>query len=90
MEGLSLMLEEPASHDALFAFHPKCSPLKLTHLCFAEDHLIFSAAYLDSIKVIKGVLNVFEDIANLISNLAKSSLFYGGMPSGIKKEILDF
>jgi hypothetical protein len=84
------MLEEAASHDALFSFHPKCSPLKLTHLWFADDHLIFSAASVDSIKVIKGVLNVFEDIAGLRANLAKSSLFYGGMPSGIKMEILDF
>jgi hypothetical protein len=45
MEGLSLLLEEVAS-KSLFSYHPKCSVIKFSHLCFADDLLIFSAATL--------------------------------------------
>lgn len=43
MEGLSRLFEEAAIHNPLFDFHLKCSSLKLTHLCFADDLLIFSS-----------------------------------------------
>ncbi|XP_062173706.1 uncharacterized protein LOC133879186 [Alnus glutinosa] len=65
MEGLSLLLEEIASNNPLFAFHPKCSSIKLTHLCFADDLLIFFAASINSVKAIKGVLDEFELLSGL-------------------------
>ena len=33
-----------------FKYHPKCSKLDITHLCFADDLLIFSRGDLNSIK----------------------------------------
>jgi len=59
-------------------------------LCFADDLLIFSAAFCDSIKVIEDVLDEFEELAGLKENLAKSSLFFGGVPSGVKNDIMNF
>jgi hypothetical protein len=41
IEGLSWLLEKAVIHNPLFDFHPKCSSLKLTHLCFANDLLIY-------------------------------------------------
>lgn len=41
MEGLSLLLDNVASLNSHFGFHPKCSLIKLNHLCFADDLLIF-------------------------------------------------
>jgi hypothetical protein len=61
------------NHD--FRFHPKCSSLKLTHLCFADDLLIFSAAKLCSLRVINEVLAEFEGLTGLKSNPVESSLF---------------
>jgi hypothetical protein len=89
MEGLSLLMEEAANNNPLFAYHSKRSPLKLTHLCFANDLLPFSAASVDSIKVIKRVLDDFEGLAGLRANPAKSSIFCGGVSSGVE-ELLDF
>jgi hypothetical protein len=58
-------------------------------LCFADNLIIFSATSSDSIKVIKGVLDEFEDLAGLRANPSKSSLFFGVVSSGSRKEILD-
>jgi len=71
-------------------FHLKCSSLKLTHLCFADDLLIFSSASCDFIKVINDVLEEFEELAGLKANPAKSSMFFGGVPLGVKNDILNF
>jgi len=72
MEGLSLLMEEAANNNPMFAYHPKRSPLKFTHLCFANDIFPFSTASVDSIKVIKRVLDDFEGLAGLRANPAKS------------------
>jgi hypothetical protein len=44
MEILSLLLEENTYGNPSFDFHSKCANLKLNHLCFADDLLIFLAA----------------------------------------------
>jgi hypothetical protein len=75
MEVLSLLLEEAASGSSGFIFHPKCSAIKLTHLCFADDLLILSAAHLRSIKAIKEVLREFEDLSRLKANPSKRCWF---------------
>jgi hypothetical protein len=75
MEMFSLLLTEAATIDPRFGFHPKCHSLGLTHLCFADDLLIVSAATTDSIRVIQGVLVEFEDLSGLKANPTKSSSF---------------
>jgi hypothetical protein len=59
-------------------------------LHFTDDLLIFSAASCDSIKVNKDVLDEFEELAGLKANPVKSFLFFGGVPSGVKNDILNF
>lgn len=73
MEGLSLLLEEVA-HSHPFAFHPKCNLIKLHHLHFADDLLIFSKGSIDSVQAILAV------ISRLKANPSKSSVFLVGVP----------
>ena len=40
MNILSNMLDVVAAHK-VFKFHPKCKKISLTHLCLADDLLIF-------------------------------------------------
>jgi hypothetical protein len=75
MEGFSLLLEDMARSNPLFCFYPKCSPIQLTHLCFADDLLIFSAASLESMSAIKGVLDEFENLSRLWLILLRVCLF---------------
>jgi len=61
MEVLSLLLANAVGRFPRFGFHPRCQALGLTHLCFADDLLIFTAANSDSIKINLDVLKEFED-----------------------------
>jgi hypothetical protein len=60
IEILSRLLAESAIDKRHFGFHPRCQNLKLTHLCFANDLLIFIAVDMASITIVKNVLGEFE------------------------------
>jgi hypothetical protein len=89
MEGLSLLLGDAVSSNSQFDFHPRCRELKLNHLCFADDLLIFSAASIRSVKVIKDVLDYFEQLSGLKANPSKSSIFLAGVNPVLKQDILE-
>jgi hypothetical protein len=55
MEVLSRLLAEASMDVERFRFHPKCWKLKLTHLCFADNLLIFSAVELEFIQTIHSI-----------------------------------
>jgi hypothetical protein len=59
MEVFSRLIAMSTGPNSSFKFHPKCLKLKLTHLCFADDLIIFFKASLSSINVIKVVLVEF-------------------------------
>lgn len=88
MEGLSLLLEEASVSNSLFSYHPKCSLIKLTHLCFADDLLIISAATLASVQCVLGALVDFEALSGLKANPSKSSVFIAGVSITDKQNLL--
>jgi len=51
MEYLSRLLKG-LKEETNFKYHPKCSKLDITHLCFADDLLIFSRGDLNYIKAL--------------------------------------
>jgi hypothetical protein len=89
MEGLSLLLTQAASSPQ-FSYHPKCNLVKLTHLCFADDLLVFSTANATSVSAIVGALAEFESLSRLKANPAKSSIFPAGVLLELKQDILNF
>ena len=86
MNVLSKLLDAAAKHG-VFMYHPKCKKISLTHLCFADDLLIFSKGNLSSILGIQNVLNVFYAMSGLQLNCAKSELFSSGVGKGNLDEI---
>jgi hypothetical protein len=89
MEVFSRVLEDHTSAREGFKYHPRCSKLRLTHLCFADDLLIFSEANLSSIAVIKNALLEFEQISGLKANPSKSSLFCAGVSDEMRALLLE-
>ncbi|KAL0796690.1 hypothetical protein Bca101_068067 [Brassica carinata] len=79
MNVLSLMLNKSAE-DGLFGLHPGCESLQLTHLCFADDLLIFVDGSEASLEGVLKVLSDFERISGLAVNISKTIMFCSGIP----------
>ena len=74
MEILSTSLRIVANSEG-FRFHWHCHKMKLTHLYFADDLLIFSRANKQSVAIILDTLQNFAILSDLRFNPAKSSIF---------------
>ncbi|KAL2248483.1 UNVERIFIED_CONTAM: hypothetical protein Sindi_2700600 [Sesamum indicum] len=84
MEYFSRLVKRNTSTSD-FNFHPKCEKLKITHLLFAEDLMLFSRGDLPSIHILMECLREFRDASSLTVNTSKSSIF----TAGIQNEELD-
>ncbi|XP_056860131.1 uncharacterized protein LOC130508575 [Raphanus sativus] len=84
MNCLSISLNK-AAKDGAFHYHSKCQRSELTHLCFADDLLIFCEGSVQSVQAVLAILKDFEDRSGLAVNIAKTSLF----AAGIKPHELD-
>lgn len=84
-QSLHLHLKAPTTNHSCKSQVNKS--LKLTHICFTDDLLNFSAAQVDSFHVIKSVLVEFEGLSGLRANPNKSLAFCAGI-SGKDKETL--
>ncbi|KAL2224581.1 UNVERIFIED_CONTAM: Retrovirus-related Pol polyprotein from type-2 retrotransposable element R2DM [Sesamum indicum] len=67
MEYLSRMIKRKTSNSD-FNYHPKCEKLKITHLLFADDLMLFSRGDLPSIHILMECLKVFRDVSGLSVN----------------------
>ena len=86
MEYLSRMLNS-ASTLGSFKFHPRCRRLKVTHLCFADDLMLFSKGDLDSIRILSQCLDKFASIFGLHANKNKSAIYLAGLPLVVREDI---
>ena len=78
-----------AGEHPLFRFHPSCKNLKLTHLMFVDDVIIFSKAHLPSLHLIQSTLEKFYKVAGLKANLDKSQIACGGCNSQLQQQCLE-
>ncbi|XP_020555063.1 uncharacterized protein LOC105178632 [Sesamum indicum] len=87
MEYFSRLVKRKTSTSD-FNFHPKCEKLKITHLLFADDLMLFSRGDLPSIHVLMERLQEFRDVSGLTVNTSKSSIFTAGIQNEELDEIL--
>lgn len=86
MNILSLMLNK-ASMEGNFGFHPGCEQQQLTHLCFADDLLIFIDGTEASLEGVLRVLSDFERMSGLAVNTSKTTIFFSGIPDDIVQRL---
>ena len=87
MDILSRKIDKAAS-EKQFKFHPRCSPLSLTHLCFADDLMVFVEG---SNASIEGALAVFGEFAvwsGFKISIEKSTIYMAGVAEEEKRRIL--
>ena len=74
---LSKMLNK-AALARQFVYHPQCMEVKLTHLSFADDILVFTDGSVRSLQGVLAVMDQFANISGLFINAWKSSIFASG------------
>ena len=87
MEYLSRLLKG-LKEEKNFKYHPKCAKLDVTHLCFADDLLLFSRGDLNSIKELHKCFTEFSQASGLQANLNKSSIYCGGVQKEVRQQIV--
>lgn len=80
MEIFSRLMDSAAC-AGLVGFHPQCSKVSLTHLCFADDLLVFSEAFVESLSGVKQTLERFYELSGLRVSFPKSEIFFCAVPS---------
>ena len=63
-----------------FKFHPRCRRIKLNHLSFADDLMLFCKANLKSAQLLCQGLDLFAATSGLCANLDKSAIYLAGIP----------
>lgn len=87
MNVLSHMLDKAAARKQI-GYHPRCQSILLTHLCFADDLMVFTDGTKRSIE---GVLKIFKEFAamsGLKISLEKSTIYTAGISENQKVDIL--
>ncbi|XP_020256483.1 uncharacterized protein LOC109833285 [Asparagus officinalis] len=88
MEYLSRSLNI-LKNDSQFRYHPKCGKMKLTHLIFADDLLLFGRGDLYSIQKLYQCVRKFGETTGLEANQDKCSVFFGGVNETVKNDIIN-
>ncbi|XP_074288880.1 uncharacterized protein LOC141614026 [Silene latifolia] len=86
MEYLSRLIKF-ATDRWPFQYHPLCKNLKLTHLMFADDLLLFCKGKPQSIWLLMRAFSSFSKASGLAMNNAKSEIFFNGVAEDIKEGI---
>jgi len=67
-----------ASNNPNFSFHPSCKALKMSHLMFADDVMIFCKAKPETLLLVHSTLMTFYQCTGLKVNQTKSQMAFGG------------
>lgn len=87
MNVLSKLLDK-AAEERRFGYHPGCQQLKITHLCFADDIMVFTDGNARSLEGVLTVFDEFAGISGLRISLAKSTLFLAGVSMDQRNSVL--
>nr|GEV05254.1 hypothetical protein [Tanacetum cinerariifolium] len=88
MKVLNLFMIKNIKVGERFKYHAGCKDLQMTHICFADDLMVFCNGDVHSITVVKKSLNEFSRVSGLFPNLKKSTIFFGSVNGQVKQEIL--
>lgn len=85
---LFVIVMEAFSNHPDFKFHWKTKQCKITHLCFADDLIVFCHGNVKSVSVVKDCINLFSQLSGLIPNTSKSLCYLANVPMEQKESIL--
>ncbi|GJY48200.1 RNA-directed DNA polymerase, eukaryota, reverse transcriptase zinc-binding domain protein [Tanacetum coccineum] len=72
-----------------FKIHYGCKDLKITHLCFADDLMVFCYGDVKPVRIVKETTEEFNKYSRLHPNMGKSTIFFGSVGDQTRHEILN-
>ena len=78
MEYLSRILKVVRETEG-FSFHPWCLRMKLNHLIFVDDLMLFCKGDMKSIMILKQGVETFSASSSLCANNSKSGIYLAGV-----------
>lgn len=87
MNVLSMKIDQ-AAVEKRFKFHPRCKSISLTHLCFADDPMVFVEGSHESIQGTLSVFDSFAEWSGLNISIDKSTIYLAGVAEIEEKRIL--
>lgn len=68
-----------AAEAGRFQYHPQCRGVKLTHLSFVDDIVVFTNGTVGSLQGVVEVMQNFATMSGLHINATKSTIFASGL-----------
>ncbi|GJU51352.1 RNA-directed DNA polymerase, eukaryota, reverse transcriptase zinc-binding domain protein [Tanacetum coccineum] len=87
MKMLNLIVKNEIRKNNTFKYHFGCRQLKINHLCFADDLIMFSHGDKVFVTILRNALNKFSVMSSLYPNLGKCTMFCGSLNEDDKIEI---
>ncbi|XP_057517996.1 uncharacterized protein LOC130798917 [Amaranthus tricolor] len=78
MEYLSRLFR---SVEGQYGFHSRCKKTKLSHLCFADDLMLFYKGNVPSVRVLHQCIQAFSNTSRLQANASKVAIYIAGVTS---------
>ena len=84
-----MVLAKKTSEDPRFSFHWRCHNTKTSHLCFADNLILFCGGSIQATSILHEALSIFSVHSGLQPNRSKSSIFVAGDNEGLLNAIGD-
>ncbi|XP_074290342.1 uncharacterized protein LOC141617073 [Silene latifolia] len=71
-----------------YKYHSLCKKSKFSHMCFADDLLLFCHGNLTSVDILLNSFEVFSKASGLKMNVGKSNVYMNGVDSTLQAELI--
>ncbi|GKF62034.1 RNA-directed DNA polymerase, eukaryota, reverse transcriptase zinc-binding domain protein, partial [Tanacetum coccineum] len=88
LEVLNPIIKRNIAANPHFKYQWKCNDLKITHLCFADDLMLFCHGDGKSMSILKNSIDEFSSVSGLFPSFPKSTVFFGNVRETCRTKIL--
>ncbi|KAK3193362.1 hypothetical protein Dsin_024672 [Dipteronia sinensis] len=89
MEVLTKLLAKHIQESPHYKYHWKYGKIKLSHLCFADDLIMFCHGSTPSTTILKMSLDDFSSLSGLKANPTKSNIFLSSVPNDSRQQLIN-
>ena len=76
------------SRKAEFSFHHRCAPLRISHMIFADDLMLFCKGDVKFAILMKRTMHAFSEISGLQASQEKAAVYFGNVKEEVASRIL--